>query len=125
MLIREFTIEDAQGKTVTFKIAPTPLSKLVESKRLFETGQLDTEAGMQALIRAIFHGARRAKSEITLEWLEENVDIHNSRELFALFRELNQVTIAAPGGKKANGLGETPAAVSASSTSSSGSPPTS
>jgi len=121
MKICEFTIEQANGDPpVTFKIAPTPIVHLAESRQLFSAGAMETAEGWRALIAAVFWGARRAGSQITQQWLEDNVDNHNVAELFKVFREVNQLEQ-----HKANGAGGAPAVTPMSSMTSPVSPPTS
>jgi len=90
MLVRELTIEG-----ITFKIAPTPIFKMANAQGAIAKTGIDSEEGLKALIGAIFWGARRARKEceasgaITLEWLEENIDAHNAKEIFEVFGELN------------------------------------
>jgi hypothetical protein len=104
MITRELTIEG-----VTFKVGPTPLCKLADARRLFGSGALDTEDGMKALIAAVFWGARRAGSEVTLEWLELNVDVHNAAPVFNVFMDVNALK------PKEATPGEAPAATSPTS----------
>lgn len=82
----EVTIEG-----VTFKVAPTPLAKLAASRKAMSAfGSKEwSEEGVAALIEAVFWGARRAGSEITLEWLQTNVDMMNFMPLFDSFLEVN------------------------------------
>lgn len=84
MIKKSLTIEG-----VTFDVAPTPLVKLLKGRQHMASGQGGTPEAMEALVEAIFWGARRAGSKITLEWLLENVDQHNMAEVLAVFRELN------------------------------------
>lgn len=120
MKTKEFLIEDAEGRAITLKIAPTPLVYLVDSRRLFDANALDTREGMEALITAIFHGARRGGTKaVTLEWLTDNVDTHNAPALFGVFRELNEIAV------KSNGATPPGEALAASSTTTMESLPTS
>jgi hypothetical protein len=92
MLTRELTIEG-----ITFKIAPTPIAKMANAQGIIAGAGTGTEEGMRALIEAIFWGARRARGEceksgaITLDWLQENIDSHNAKDIFDVFRELNSL----------------------------------
>jgi hypothetical protein len=67
---------DGQLKELTLPILPTPLAKLVSVKDHFLEG-IDTEAGINALTTALFHGIRRAGGQVSLEWIQENVDALN------------------------------------------------
>jgi hypothetical protein len=75
---------------VTFDVAPTPVVKLAAVWPLIRTAEgLQSEGGQAAVISAVFWGARRAKAQITEEWLQENVDVHNFRDVFDVFTDLN------------------------------------
>ena len=87
---------------ITLPIRPTPLAKLMRAMPLFAKG-LDSEEGVEALTEALFHGIRRAKGEVTLEWLRDNIDFHNSAEVFTKFVEVNGLK------PKAANVGEVPA----------------
>ncbi len=73
---------------VSLPLRPTPLAKLMRAMPIIAKG-LDSEEGVEAMTEALFHGIRRAKGEITLEWLRENIDFHNSAEVFTTFVEVN------------------------------------
>lgn len=92
---------------VTFKVAPTPMPKLMRAIRLMNESGAESEAAAEALLEAVFWGARRAKAEITLDWLRENVDAHNFPEVAEKFRELNELRArgAEPGEAKPAGEG--------------------
>lgn len=75
--------------TQTFTVAPTPVSKLAKCRQFIGKRELDTEEAVDALLEALFYGAKRAGAQITLEWLKANVDQHNMVEVFKVFREVN------------------------------------
>lgn len=108
MEIRELTIEDGEGKVVTFKVAPTPIAKLAKCRQFMAKTpeELDEEA-VGALVEAVFWGARRAGSKITLEWLQVNVDAHNIAAVARAFREVNLPKMNGTGAPP----GESPAAI--------------
>jgi hypothetical protein len=94
METRKLTIAD-----VEFDVAPTPIVKLAGALELVGNKETRfTEEGQRALIAAVFWGARRAKAQITLEWLEDNVDIHNVGDVFRVFVALNKVQVKEPTG---------------------------
>lgn len=124
MRTREVTLEGADSKdptgfrAVTFIIAPTPLIKLAEYRELFKLDKIETPEGLRALVNAIYWGARRAGAQVTLEWLELNVDVHNSPALFDAFREVNELTKRAAETVGNGAAGEAkPAGLTQSSTS--------
>lgn len=87
---RDLAIEGVQ-----LKVAPTPLGKMARAQQIFATHGMESEAGTEAMIEALFWGIRRARKEhepsgaITLEWLQENVDAKNAKAVFAVFRDVN------------------------------------
>jgi len=85
MITRDLTVEG-----ITFKVAPTPLFRLAPLWKFIGADEIGGD-GLRALAEAIFWGARRAGAEITLEWLEQNIDVHNSDEVHRVFAELNHV----------------------------------
>ncbi|MEP7312549.1 MAG: hypothetical protein ABI859_08195 [Pseudomonadota bacterium] len=89
-------------EAITFPIRATPLAKLVGARAIFAQG-MDTEASVDALSEALYHGIRRAGGDIKLEWLKENIDFHNQDAVFAKFIEVNGLK------PKADGSGEAPA----------------
>lgn len=107
METREITIEG-----ITFKVAPTPLAKLAKTQAVFGANAMESPEGVEAMVEALFWGIRRARKEceasggITLEWLLENIDSRNAKDVFELFRDVN--TLVAPGA----GQGEAPASAS-------------
>ncbi len=89
MIIRELTIEDGE-KSVTFKVAPTPLAVLGKHAATFAKGTAaPASEAIEAVIECVYAGARRAKSAITLEWLRENVDAAAEDAITAVFLEVN------------------------------------
>lgn len=75
---------------VDFVVAPTPISKLAKARLLFgDLAGRESEEGVDALIEAVFWGAKRAGSAITLDWLKMNVDAHNILEVQGVFIALN------------------------------------
>ena len=83
---------------VSLPLRPTPLAKLMRAMPIIAKG-LDSEEGVEAMTEALFHGIRRAKGEITLEWLRENIDFHNSAEVFTTFVEVNGLKPKAAAGE--------------------------
>ena len=88
MITKQLTIEGRKG-AVTFDVAPTPVSKMAKCRLFLAKKEFDTEEAIEALLEAVFYGARRAGSQITLEWLMENVDQHNFPQVMNVFREVN------------------------------------
>ena len=89
---RELTIEG-----ITFEVAPTPVAKLTKAQAVFSANAMATEAGIEAMIEALFWGIKRARGvceksgAITLEWLKENIDAHNIGEVFKVFADVNMM----------------------------------
>lgn len=90
---------------VTFKLAPTPVGKLARMQKILLAHGPRSEEGVNAIIEAVFYGARRAGSEITEEWLQTNLDAHSSVKIFEAWRQLNGLVEVAEGAQ-----GEAPAA---------------
>lgn len=105
MKTAEIVIEDGEGKVVTFKLAPTPLVHLSEHISKFEAG-FEGSKSIEALIECVFHGAKRAKAAITLEWLLANVDMNNLDIVLKVFMDVNGLVP-----KASKSAGEAPAAV--------------
>lgn len=76
---------------IVLPLRATPLAKLVRARPMLDKGA-ETEEGVTALAEALFHGIRRAKGDVTLDWLIENIDVHNAPEVFAKFAEVNGMT---------------------------------
>lgn len=76
---------------VTFQVAPTPVVKLAAAMPFLSKAKIQTPEGQQAVLEAVFWGARRAGAEITLEWLVMNVDVHSMPQVFDIFATLNKV----------------------------------
>jgi hypothetical protein len=80
---------------LALKIGPTPVIHLAEVERHFAGKTIKTREGIAALIEACFYGIRRTRKEcqaagaITLEWLQENVDVESSAALFEAFGAVN------------------------------------
>ena len=90
-------------KTVTvvlgdleLQLAPTPLARLAKASA-FLGGTGSDEAGVEGLCEAIFWGLRRAKCEVTLEWVIENVDALNQGAGIEAFLEVNGLKAKEPG----------------------------
>lgn len=97
---------------VTFKVAPTPMADLAE----VSDGIIDAAKGrfsrqtVDAITAAVFAGARRVKSEITLEWLRSNTDVTTFPEVVQAFLEVNGFKKPEPAAEGAGAPGEAPAA---------------
>lgn len=78
-----------------FPIRPTPLAKLgpiiPAISRLDATGQTSdgTAEAANALAEAVFHGIRRAGGEVSQEFVSDNIDMLNFREVFQVFAKVN------------------------------------
>lgn len=76
---------------IEFPLKPTPLIELTELMPGLSKG-INTPAGSRALADALFHGIRRAKGEVSLEWVRQSIDMHNAPELFRVLCEVNNLT---------------------------------
>ena len=86
MITRELTIE---GRTI--RVAPTPLSYLSDIKQRIGEAGIQSSVGVRALCEAIYWGARRAGADpdLTAEWIDMNVDMHNAIDVFKVFADVN------------------------------------
>ena len=104
MQTEKITIDD-----LDLEIAPTPIVHMAEIERHLADKTVRTKDGREALITAAFHGIRRARKQcpasggITLEWLQENVDVHSVAGLLTAFLAVNFP--APPAGAPATGEG--------------------
>lgn len=73
---------------LSLDLAPTPLARLAKASAFLSGGGTD-EAGVEGLCEAIFWGLRRAKSEVTLDFVIENVDAVNQQEVIEAFLDVN------------------------------------
>jgi hypothetical protein len=97
MIVRELTIEcleaDGSTKTITVKVAPTPLEVLAKHVATFVKGAAADEGELtKAVVECVYAGARRAKQGITLDWLRLNVDAHNKDAVLKVFFDVNGLT---------------------------------
>jgi hypothetical protein len=76
---------------IEFPLKPTPLIELTELMPGLSKG-INTPEGSRALADALYHGIRRAKGDITIEWIRQAVDMHNANDLFRALCELNKLT---------------------------------
>lgn len=74
---------------LSLMLLPTPIAKLAKMQKVVTEKGWDSEEGIAAIIEAVFWGMRRAKTEVTLEWLQEQLDGINSAPVFAAFRDVN------------------------------------
>lgn len=132
MQIRDVSVEWFNPKTeavetVTFRAAPTPLPRLAELRPHFGANNIDTREGLDAVITALYYGARRAGAQITLEWLLDNIDMFNGGDVLQIFGELNgmKFTMGKPRTEANGAAGEPVATGSGSLTTSPPSSPTS
>jgi len=87
-------------ESIDLPLRPTPLAKLVKAKAMFTDSHSETEESVDALAEALYHGIRRAKGDVTLDWLKENIDIHNFDYLLETFIRVNGLV------PKADAVGE-------------------
>ncbi|MEO8313253.1 MAG: hypothetical protein ABI645_00530 [Pseudomonadota bacterium] len=78
---------------IEFPIKPTPAAKMVGALPLMLDG-LTTEASVNALASALFCGIRRAGGEVTLEWLQDNLDVANIPAIFEVFCRVNSPEVS-------------------------------
>lgn len=72
----------------TWKLAPTPLVRMAKATAFLE-GRTDDAEVISGLCEAIFWGLRRAKQEVTLEFVMDNIDALNQAEVIAAFLDVN------------------------------------
>lgn len=101
--------EDITIEGIALKIAPTPVIHMGAVELHFVDGTTASSDGIKAIIGAAFYGIRRARKEceasgqITLDWLEENIDSVNLQPLVSAFMKVNFPGAgAAPGEESGN-----------------------
>lgn len=73
---------------IDLPIRPTPLVEL--TKVIPGLGQgINTPEGADALAIGVFHGIRRAKGEVTLDFVRSAIDMSNAFAVFEVFCRVN------------------------------------
>ena len=85
---------------LALELAPTPLARLAKAAAFLQDGAADEQA-VEGLCEAIFWGLRRAKQEVTLDFVVDNVDALNQDDVIAAFLDkpakitLQEIEVAA------------------------------